>query len=29
VNLDVSTIMVWVVEEWNGVDFSLIHFSAV
>jgi hypothetical protein len=29
VNLDVSTIMVWVVEAWNGIDLSILHFSVV
>jgi hypothetical protein len=29
VNLDVSTIIVWEVEEWNGIDLSLLHFSAI
>jgi hypothetical protein len=29
VNLDVSTIIVWVVEEWNNIDLSLLHFSAI
>ena len=29
VNFDVSTINVWEVEEWNGVDFRLLHFPAI
>jgi hypothetical protein len=28
-NLDVSTTMVWEVEEWNGIDLSFLHFSAI
>jgi hypothetical protein len=26
-NFDVSTIIDWEVEEWNGAGFSLLHFS--
>jgi len=29
VNFDVSTMNVWEVEEWNGIDFSLLHYPAV
>ena len=29
VNFDASTINVWAVEEWNGVDFSFLHFPAI
>jgi len=28
-NFNVSTIMVWEVEEWNNVDFSLLHFTVI
>ena len=28
-NFDVSTIIVWEIEEWNGADFSLLHFPAI